>query len=55
MSKKTNADIVHGDRRIIARKLLAGELDEKDLYGMLKKLPDVSDNAEEITIELNEK
>ncbi|MFO7569739.1 MAG: hypothetical protein R6W75_08050 [Smithellaceae bacterium] len=55
MSKKTNADIVNGDRRIIARKLLAGELNEKDLHGMLKKLPDLSENAEEMTIQMNDK
>jgi hypothetical protein len=55
MSRKTNTDIVNGDRRIITRKLLAGELNEKDLYGMLKKLPDVSENAEEVTVQINEK
>ena len=55
MSRKTNTDIVNGDRRIITRKLLAGELNEKDLYGMLKKLPDVSENAEEVTVQLHEK
>jgi len=43
------------DRRIISRKLLAGELSEKDLVTLLKKLPDVSENAEEVTPQANEK
>lgn len=49
MSRKVNAELLRSDRRIISRKLLTGELSEKDLVGLLKKLPDVSENAEEVT------
>ncbi|HRS82102.1 MAG TPA: hypothetical protein P5238_01350 [Smithellaceae bacterium] len=55
MSKRVNPELLKIDRRIIARKLLIGELSEKDLAGLLKKLPDVSDNAEEIQIQPGEK
>ncbi|HPC87186.1 MAG TPA: hypothetical protein P5208_00495 [Smithellaceae bacterium] len=55
MSKRVNPEWLKIDRRIIARKLLIGELSEKDLAGLLKKLPDVSDNAEEIQIQPGEK
>ena len=49
MSRKVNSELLKSDRRIISRKLLAGEMSEKDLTGLLKKLPDVSENAEEVT------
>ncbi|MBP7340812.1 MAG: hypothetical protein PHG54_06245 [Smithellaceae bacterium] len=55
MPKRVNAEILRIDRRIISRKLLTGEMSEKDLTNQLKKLPDVSDNAEEITCQLHEK
>jgi hypothetical protein len=48
MGKKVNEEMLKIDRRIISRKLLAGEISEKDLQGLLKKLPDVADNAEEV-------
>jgi len=49
MPRKVNSELLKIDRRIISRKLLAGEITEKDLHGLLKKLPDVADNiAEEI-------
>ena len=48
MSKKFDAEFMKTDRRIIARKLLAGELSEKELNSLLKKLPDVAENAEEV-------
>jgi len=48
MGKKVNEELLSTDRRIISRKLLAGEIYEKDLHSLLKKLPDVSDNAEEV-------
>ena len=47
MSKKFDAEFMKTDRRIISRKLLAGELSEKELDSLLKKLPDVAENAEE--------
>ncbi len=49
MSRKVNAEKLKTDRRIIARKLLSGEWSEKDLAHLLKKLPDVSENAETVT------
>ncbi|MBP1709942.1 MAG: hypothetical protein H6Q49_144 [Deltaproteobacteria bacterium] len=55
MSRTVNSELLKIDRRIISRKLLAGELSEKDLTGLLKKLPDVSENAEEIVAPSNEK
>ena len=49
MPRKVNSELLKVDRRIMSRKLLAGESTEKDLHGLLKKLPDVADNiAEEI-------
>lgn len=55
MSRRINTEMLKMDRRIISRKLLVGELSEKDLAGLLKKLPDVSENAEEVTPQANEK
>ncbi len=55
MSKRINAELLKIDRRIISRKMLIGELSEKDLASLLKKLPDVAENAEEITPQTNEK
>jgi hypothetical protein len=47
MPRKVNSELLNIDRRIISRKLLSGEITEKDLHSLLKKLPDVSDNIEE--------
>lgn len=55
MSKRINTEMLKTDRRIISRKLLIGELSEKDLAGLLKKLPDMSQNAEEVTPQGSEK
>jgi hypothetical protein len=55
MSRRVNSELLKTDRRIISRKLLVGELSEKDLSSLLKKLPDVADNAEEIPFQVNEK
>ena len=55
MGKKVNTELLSLDRRIISRKLLAGEIFEKDLQGLYKKLPDVFENAEEVNPEKNEK
>jgi hypothetical protein len=55
MSKRVNAETISNDKRIISRKLLLGEISEKDLQVILKKLPDVSDNVEEVTLDENEK
>lgn len=48
MGKKVDAELLSIDKRIISRKLLAGEICEKDLHSLFKKLPDVSDSAEEV-------
>jgi hypothetical protein len=55
MANKVNAESISHDKRIIERKLAKGELSEKDLQNMLKKLPDVSDNGEEVNLDGNEK
>ncbi len=55
MSRRINTEMLKMDRRIISRKLLIGELSEKDLASLLKKLPDVSDNVEEVTPQASEK
>jgi len=55
MSNKVNAESIGHDSRIIARKLSKGEMSEKDLQNLLKKLPDVADNAEEVSLNGNEK
>jgi hypothetical protein len=55
MGKKVNIELLSIDKRIISRKLLAGELYEKDLQNLSKKLPDVSDNAEEVNPDDKEK
>jgi hypothetical protein len=55
MGKKVKAEMLNLDRRIISRKLLAGEIFEKDLQSLLKKLPDMKDNAEEVDPNNNEK
>jgi hypothetical protein len=49
MSRKVNAEMLSIDKRIISRKLLSGEITEKDLSSLYKKLPDVSGNIEEET------
>jgi hypothetical protein len=54
MSKKENEEILELDKRVISRRMLAGELSGKDLQTALEKLPDVGDNVEEISLEENE-
>ena len=49
MPRKVNSELLKIDRRIISRRLSSGEITEKDLQSLYKKLPDVSENiAEEI-------
>lgn len=55
MTKKVNAELLDLDKRILSRKLLSGEISEKDLQSLLKKIPDVAENAEEVSLEENEK
>jgi len=47
MPRKVNSESLNIDRRIISRKLLSGEITEKDLQSLFKKLPDVTDNVVE--------
>jgi hypothetical protein len=51
MPQKDSTQALQNDKRIISRRLLAGELSEKELNSLLKKLPDVAENAEEISCE----
>lgn len=55
MGKKVNLEMLSIDRRIISRRLLAGEISEKDLNEILKKLPDLSETTEEVNPEEYEK
>jgi hypothetical protein len=55
MGKKINAELLSRDRRIISRRLLSGEISEKDLQSWLKKIPDVAENAEEVDPTNNQK
>lgn len=38
------------DKRIIGMKIMNGEIKEEDLNGYLESLPDVSANADKVTI-----
>jgi hypothetical protein len=55
MSKKVKAELLDLDKRILSRKLLSGDVSEKDLQALLKKIPDVAENAEEVSLEEIEK
>lgn len=55
MPHKFDAELLDLDKRIASRKVLLGEVSEKELQNLLKKLPDVADNAEEVSPDENEK
>jgi hypothetical protein len=55
MAKKVNMELLDLDKRILSRRLLSGEISEKDLQSLLKKIPDVAENAEEVYPNGNEK
>ena len=55
MSKKVNEELLDLDKRILSRKVSHGEVSEKDLQSVLKTLPDVAENAEEVSLNENEK
>ncbi len=55
MGKKVNPEMFSIDKRIIYRRLLAGEISEKEMRKLFDKLPDVSGNAEEVYPEEDEK
>lgn len=54
MSNRVNAEAISIDRRILSRKLMQGDISEKDIQNLTKKLPDVSENAEEVSLNENE-
>jgi hypothetical protein len=54
MTKEETGGRGEMDRRIIERKLLRGQISEKELKKYLSKLPDISDNAEEVLIEMEQ-
>ncbi len=54
MPQKDSTQALQNDKRIISRRLLAGELSEKELNSLFKKLPDLAENAEEISFEETE-
>ena len=54
MSNRVNAEVISIDRRILSRKLMQGEISEKDIQNLVKKLPDVAENAEEVSLNENE-
>lgn len=43
------------DKRIIRMKILNGELKEEDLKDYLESLPDISANAEQVTVVMDKK
>jgi len=55
MNKKPLLYQGNTDKRILEKKILAGELPEDTLREYLSSLPDVSSNAEEISVTLEEK
>jgi hypothetical protein len=55
MSQKVNEELQSLDKRILSRKVSHGEISEKDLQSFLKTLPDVAENAEEVSLTENEK
>jgi len=52
VKKKEPLDDKIIDKRVIEKKLRTGDITEEQLNEYLDKLPDVSDNAEEFVIEL---
>lgn len=54
MNKKQTQYEGNPDKRIIQRRILTGDIKEEDLQGYLTNLPDAAENAEEITVVLEE-
>ncbi len=50
MDKNRIAQLAQMDKRILLREILRGDLQEKDLKTLVKVLPDVAENADEVTI-----
>jgi hypothetical protein len=54
MSNRVNTEAISIDKRVLTRKFMQGEISEKDLQSITKKLPDVSENAEEVRLNEDE-
>lgn len=54
MSNRVNTEAISIDKRVLTRKFMQGEISEKDLQSLTKKLPDVAENAEEVSLNENE-
>jgi len=48
-------ELVNHDQRILKRKLLQGEISEREVQNFCKNIPDVSDNVEEVSFEEDQK
>ena len=55
MSKKIKEESIAHDKRILYRKLSQGTISEKELQIFTKKLPDMTENAEELSFSESEK
>ena len=55
MSKEQDAIREETDRRLLENKILRGQISEKKLAQYLKTLPDVSENAEEVVVVMEER
>ncbi|MDD5713076.1 MAG: hypothetical protein PHY31_10035 [Smithellaceae bacterium] len=55
MEKKKSDCKGERDRRIIAQKILRGEIAEDDLNDFLSDLPDCADNADTISVNIKER
>lgn len=55
MSKERNAIREETDKRLLENKILKGQISEKQLAEYLKTMPDVSENAEEVVVVMEER
>lgn len=55
MSKEQNVIPEETDRRLLENKILRGRISEQQLAEYLETLPDVSENAEEMAVVLEER
>jgi len=55
MPKERNAIREETDRRLFENRILKGQISEKQLAGYLKTLPDVSENAEEVIVVMEQR
>lgn len=55
MSKEQNAIREETDRRLLENKISRGQVSEKQIAKYLETLPDVSENAEEVIVVMEER